>query len=153
MWRKDMSEGVLFYSKLMWSIWTMWLLQHTPRVTSTTPHPRATGIALQHLPTTHSPSLYSSNKRRCISSILLREWANKTTACSYMYHSPSSLRNVFVTTHIQRAGRVACFPDHFLWSCCFIVLADPISLPSLVWFLFLLPPFQSRSHGSPEKEK
>lgn len=30
------------------------------------------------------------NKRRSMCSILPRVWANKTTACSYMYRSPSS---------------------------------------------------------------
>ena len=38
---------------------------------------------------------FLGNKRRCMSSILPREWANKTTACSYMYRSPSSPKNIF----------------------------------------------------------
>lgn len=44
--REREREEVYFCGKLMRSIWAMWLLQHTPRVTSAVPHPRATGIAL-----------------------------------------------------------------------------------------------------------
>lgn len=96
-------------------------------------------------------SFFLGNKRRYMSSILPREWANKTTACSYMYRSPSPPKNIF---HMRplRGGHVACFPGHFLWSCCFIVLTDPISLPLWCDFSFCCPG-QSHSYGSPGKEK
>lgn len=102
-WRRDRERGGVcggaycFCGKLMRSIWTMWLLQHTPWVTSATPHPRATGITLW-APLFSALSFFFfflGNKRRCMSSILPREWANKTTACSYMYRSPSSPKNIF----------------------------------------------------------
>lgn len=162
--RKDIKGGVrerdggayCFCGKLMWSIWAMWLLQHTPWVTSATPKGNWNCMS--------PPSFFSlffffsGNKRRCMLSILLWDWASKTTACSYMYHSPSSPKTIYreqthTHTHPLRCGHVVpCFPGHFLWSCCFIVFADPISLPLWCDFSFCCPD-QSYSHGSPGKEK
>lgn len=80
-----------FCGKLMRSIWTMWLLQHTPWVTSATPKGNwnCNASPLPFL------TFFFSNKRRCMSSILPREWTNKTTACSYVYRSPSFLLKIY----------------------------------------------------------
>lgn len=65
---------------------------------------------------------------------------------------PLKIYSTNTHTHSLRVGHVACFPGHFLWSSCFIVFADPISLPLWCDFSFCCPG-QSYSHGSPGKEK
>lgn len=86
---KQMGRAYCFCGKLMRSICTMWLLQHTPWVTSTTPKGNWTPSFFFFFYT------FLSNMRWYMSSILPQEWANKTTACCYMYCIPSSPRNIF----------------------------------------------------------
>lgn len=83
----------------MRSIWTMWLLQHTPWVTSTTPKGNWNcNVSPPPLPCSPFLTFFSfsaSNKRRCMSSILPRKWTNKTTACSYVYRALSSPLKIY----------------------------------------------------------
>lgn len=136
-WRERDGGVDCFSGKLMRSIWTMWLLQHAPWVTSTTPKGNWNYIV--------NPSFFSFFRQYGTMYVLYfaMRVSKKTkqqqpvVICTIVLLSLKIYStNTHTHTHAAWSGRVACFPGHSLWSCCFIVFADPISLP--LWCDFSL---------------